>query len=180
MPITPDTKDWTWVLDRRCPECGFEAAATPSDQVASMVRDNAQQWTEILTAGGPLVQRPADDQWSAVEYACHVRDVFRIYLQRLHLMLVEDNPTFPNWDQDATALEDRYADQDPREIAVQLDRAASALADGFAGLTDQQWARTGARSDGANFTVDTFALYMIHDPIHHLHDVRLGLEHLGR
>ena len=25
--ITPDTKDWTWVLERPCPECGFEAAA---------------------------------------------------------------------------------------------------------------------------------------------------------
>ena len=27
MSITPDTKDWTWVLERPCPECGFEAAA---------------------------------------------------------------------------------------------------------------------------------------------------------
>ena len=24
--IEPDTKDWTWVLDRPCPECGFEAS----------------------------------------------------------------------------------------------------------------------------------------------------------
>jgi hypothetical protein len=23
MPITPDTKDWTWVVEERCPECGF-------------------------------------------------------------------------------------------------------------------------------------------------------------
>ena len=22
MPIEPDTKDWTWVLHERCPECG--------------------------------------------------------------------------------------------------------------------------------------------------------------
>ena len=27
MSITPDTKDWTWVLERPCPECGFEALA---------------------------------------------------------------------------------------------------------------------------------------------------------
>jgi hypothetical protein len=25
--ITPDTKDWTWVLERACPECGFDPAA---------------------------------------------------------------------------------------------------------------------------------------------------------
>jgi len=24
MPIMPDTKDWTWVLRRACPECGFD------------------------------------------------------------------------------------------------------------------------------------------------------------
>jgi len=23
--IQPDTKDWTWVLSQRCPECGFTA-----------------------------------------------------------------------------------------------------------------------------------------------------------
>jgi hypothetical protein len=23
MTIIPDTKDWTWVLHRPCPECGF-------------------------------------------------------------------------------------------------------------------------------------------------------------
>ncbi|MBV8693173.1 MAG: DinB family protein, partial [Actinobacteria bacterium] len=27
----------------------------------------------------------------------------------------------------------------------------------------------------ASFTIDTFARYFIHDPIHHLHDVRRGL-----
>ena len=26
-PIVPDTKDWTWVLDRPCEECGFDATA---------------------------------------------------------------------------------------------------------------------------------------------------------
>ena len=31
--------------------------------------------------------------------------------------------------------------------------------------------RTGRRSDGAHFTVETFARYFIHDPVHHLYDV---------
>lgn len=63
MAIEPDTKDWTWVLDRPCPECGFEA------------------------------------------------------------------------------------------------------------LREDQWLRTGRRSDGASFTVESFARYFVHDPIHHVHDV---------
>ena len=36
---------------------------------------------------------------------------------------------------------------------------------------DDEWDRTGFRSDGAAFTVATFARYLVHDPIHHLHDV---------
>jgi hypothetical protein len=38
-------------------------------------------------------------------------------------------------------------------------------------VTGDQWERTGRRSDGARFTVETFARYFIHDPVHHLYDV---------
>jgi hypothetical protein len=38
----------------------------------------------------------------------------------------------------------------------------------------EQWNRTGTRSDGARFTVSSFAQYFIHDPVHHVHDVRHG------
>ena len=38
-------------------------------------------------------------------------------------------------------------------------------------MTGDEWHRTGARSDGARFTVATFARYFVHDPIHHLYDV---------
>ena len=26
-PVPPDTKDWTWVLERPCPDCGFATFA---------------------------------------------------------------------------------------------------------------------------------------------------------
>ena len=35
MPIEPDTKDWTWVLERPCPECGFDASSVSFDDVPS-------------------------------------------------------------------------------------------------------------------------------------------------
>ena len=68
--IIPDDKNWTWVLERACPECGFDASTFPATAVAAQV-----------------------------------------------------------------------------------------------------WGRTGIRSDGAAFTVDTFARYFLHDPVHHLWDV---------
>jgi DinB superfamily len=181
MPIEPDTKDWTWVLDRRCPECGFEAAAVDRGRVAQMVRDNAADWQQVLARPHEeLTARPSDDRWSALEYACHVRDVFRLYDQRLALMLTEDDPDFANWDQDVAAVTERYNEQDPAHVAGAIAEAASPLADRFESVRGDAWQRTGNRSDGVRFTVDSFCRYFIHDPVHHLDDVDKGFAVLAR
>lgn len=172
MPIEPDTKDWTWVLGRPCPECGFEAGALALADVGATLRDNAARWQAVLARpAGALATRPSDDRWSDLEYACHVRDVFRLYDERLVLMLTEDDPIFPNWDQDASAVEDRYGEQDPAVVAADLAAAAATIADRFDGVVGDAWDRTGTRSDGARFTVASFARYLVHDPVHHLVDV---------
>jgi hypothetical protein len=87
-------------------------------------------------------------------------------------MLDQDGPSYPNWDQDATALAERYDLADPEVVALELVEAAEALAARFDAVAGEQWDRTGFRSDGARFTVESFARYLIHDPVHHLHDVR--------
>ncbi len=119
-------------------------------------------------------ERPRPDQWSALEYGAHVRDVFTTCLGRLEKMLGEDDPTFMNWDQDATAVEDDYAGQDPFEVARQLESNAIAFADAYDRVEDTEWARTGMRSDGARFTVESFGRYVLHDPVHHVWDVEQG------
>ena len=172
VPIAPDTKDWTWVLERRCPECNLDAGSVSLEEVGRLIRENAASWQEVLAGPAEALRtRPSDDRWSPLEYACHVRDVFRLYDQRLALMLAEDDPLFPNWDQDVTAVEDRYNAQEPAQVAAELLEAAAALADRFDMVTADQWDRTGTRSDGAHFTVASFARYFVHDPVHHLHDV---------
>jgi len=135
-----------------------------------MIRANAAAWRAPLAAPD-AADRPRPDRWSALEYGCHVRDVFRLYDYRLGLMLTEDDPLYPNWDQDETAVAEQYSTQDPAVVAGELVAAADVLADHFAALSGPQWLRPGRRSDGASFTVETFGRYFIHDPIHHLHDV---------
>jgi hypothetical protein len=172
--ITPDDKDWTWVLERPCPECGFDAPAVAPTDVARLVRENAAAWPPLLAHPQARV-RPTPDRWSALEYGCHVRDVFRLYDQRLHLMLDHDDPLFPNWDQDAAAVADRYNEQDPAAVTAELVDAAERLAASFDAVQPDQWGRTGGRSDGARFTVASFSRYFIHDPVHHVHDAHQGL-----
>ena len=167
--IEPDTKDWTWVLERPCPECGFDASACPPEAVAGLVRGNAEAWRRLLDDGAIRPGRPDDATWSPLEYACHVRDVYRRYRDRIELMLARDDPSFPNWDQDASAVDDRYDEQDPARVVAELQAAAEALAARLDGVAE--WDRPGRRSDGASFTVATIARYMVHDPIHHHWDV---------
>lgn len=171
MDITPDTKDWTWVLQRPCPECGLDTRRLRREQIAGLLRDSAADWIDILQHRPDVRQRPSPNVWSPLEYACHVRDVCRLYDGRLHRMLVEDDPLYPNWDQDATAAAECYGEQKPAAVAEELHMAATTLADHFAQVSGDQWDRIGRRSDGAHFTVETFARYFIHDPLHHLYDV---------
>ena len=171
MTIVPDTKDWTWVLQRRCPECGFETESFGLAELPGMIRANAAAWHEVLDPGSPgVAARPAPGTWSPLEYGCHVRDVCRLYDYRLSLMLTEDDPLYPNWDQDETAVAERYGEQDPAVVSAELTEAAEAIAASFASVRDDQWSRKGRRSDGAQFTIETFARYFIHDPVHHLYD----------
>jgi hypothetical protein len=61
--------------------------------------------------------------------------------------------------------------QGPSTVADELREAAAGIATHFDNVSDDQWQRRGRRSDGASFTVDTFARYFLYDVVHPLHDV---------
>lgn len=136
-----------------------------------MIRANAAAWPAVLARRDAKV-RPDDSTWSPLEYGAHVRDVFRIFHTRLGLMLELDNPLYPNWDQDETAVSDRYNEQDPALVSREILEDAEALALRLESVPADGWSRTGTRGDGAEFTIASFATYLAHDPIHHLWDVR--------
>lgn len=170
-PVVPDTKDWTWVLARACPECGYDATAGRREEFGALVRANAARWPGLL-AGTGATARPDPVTWSVLEYACHVRDVHRIFRERLQAMLEQDAPRFANWDQDATAVEDAYHGQDPRRVGEELVEAAEAVARVYDGVPDDRaWARSGTRSNGDVFTVESLGRYHLHDVVHHAWDV---------
>jgi hypothetical protein len=171
VTITPDTKDWTWVLLRPCAECGYDASSVDRAAVAARTRATLPLWRAAL-ARGDAAERPRPDVWSPLEYGCHVRDVFGVFCGRLRLMLAEDDPAFPDWDQDASAVEGRYGEQDPAVVADDLVAGGEALAALFDAVPVDAWERTGRRSNGSEFTVETLALYFLHDVEHHVDDVR--------
>ncbi|WP_063040613.1 DinB family protein [Nocardia pseudovaccinii] len=190
MPIVPDVKNWTWVLERSCPECGFDPESITYAAVPDLAREYAGRLSATLARHDATV-RPDDDTWSALEYAAHVRDVCRIFTYRTAVaarteavdprvpgfdaegLESEDGiPVFSNWDQDVTAIADQYGKEDPRKVAAELTDAAETVARAFASVPEAILGNQARRSDGSVFTVESLAAYFLHDVIHHVHDVR--------
>jgi hypothetical protein len=168
--ITPDGKDWTWVLNRPCPQCGYDGALVHPTDVGAHIRRDAADWVTRLQQP-EVATRPTPTVWSVLEYGCHVRDVHRIFNHRVGLMLAEDDPTFPNWDQDQTAIDADYGAQQPSLVARELVDAASAVADTYARVPADAWPRRGLRSNGSEFTITSISRYHLHDIVHHAWDV---------
>jgi hypothetical protein len=177
VTIQPDSKNWTWVLERPCEECGFDTTAPAREEIGRLIRESAAPWPGLLAH--PLLRmRPDPVCWLALEYVCHVRDAFGLGLYRLQRMLDEDDPQFENWDQDETAVTARYDLQDPLAVADEVLAVAAAFADLYDSVEGDQWGRPSLRSDGSAFTVESFGRYFLHDPMHHVVDVRRGFERL--
>jgi hypothetical protein len=169
MAIEPDTKDWTWVLERRCSECGFDPADFPPERIAQHHRTGLPRWRSVLERAD-VADRPDDSTWSALEYAAHVRDVYDLFIERTGLMLRQNDPLFDDWNQDRTAAEKNYPAEEPGKVGAELAAAGEAYAALLDSVTD--WDRVGRRSNGSRFTIGTLAQYALHDVVHHLRDVR--------
>jgi hypothetical protein len=166
----PDDKDWTWVLDAPCPDCGYDAASVPMQEFGARSLAAAAVLRAALTRDDAR-ERPSPTVWSPLEYGCHVRDVLVLFRERLRLMLDEDDPLFANWDQDETALAERYWNQSPVVVSAELESAAVAMAAAIESVRTDQMTRPGRRSNGSTFTIDSLIRYFLHDLVHHAHDV---------
>ena len=179
----PDQKNWTWVLERPCPECGFEPEAVEPVELGRLIRANAAAWRSVLGRGDIVKLRPPSDDergpvWSALEYGAHVRDVYRLFHDRLVAILSKDRPTFPDWNQDRAAAEGRYHEEDPGQVAYALAVAAGEVADVISRVSGAQLKREGVRHSGDVFTAESLVVYLYHDVSHHLRDAEVGIEAL--
>jgi len=170
-----DDRDWTWVLESQCDECGYQPDALTRRQIAPRIRAVGGAWRETLNRGSVVTQlRDGDDRtWTPLQYGCHVRDVFKLFEERSREMVKKRKPpTFKDWDQEAAAVKGDYAGQDPAKVAFDLATNAGKYADLLDRLDSDEWEKEGSRSDGAEFTVESLAKYVLHDVEHHLWDAR--------
>lgn len=174
-----DPKDWTGVLGAGCAECGYKPDDLSREVLAARVRASAAAWRDMLGRGGVVSQPPHGETrvWSILEYGCHVRDVFDLFEDRIRTMLKKRKPPkFKDWNQEDAAASGSYAEQDADKVAYALASNAGKVADVLDRVSGDDWAKRGLRSDGAEFTVESIARYLLHDVEHHLWDANQILD----
>jgi hypothetical protein len=166
-----------------CPECGFAFERLAGADLVEAFTAFGRRYRTPLTRGLPgedlddlLRTRVTAKTWSALEYACHVRDALLVTEHRTERALHEDRPQFRPVDPDAGAADGEYDGQDPAVVADAVAAVAQRLADRFADLADDEWERVGVR-EGEDLTVRWLAVNAAHEGTHHLLDIGRALRH---
>ena len=121
-----------------------------------------------------LHTRPEPEVWSALEYACHVRDVLEVQRHRIEQAQAENMPAFAPMGRDERVVSLSYATQDPGRVAEDLAANGNTLMDTLEMLSTDGWRRTGIYNYPvpAERSVEWIIRNTIHELVHHRQDIR--------
>lgn len=116
---------------------------------------------------GVLRRKPAPGKWSALEVVCHLRDLERLWADRMVKAAFSDRPAFYMPDVDTLAEKNGYNTQDP---AAALKEFARLRADSLCllrALPPSHWKRTGMHPKRGEISIERMVEIMIgHDKGH--------------
>jgi hypothetical protein len=117
----------------RCDQCGFAYEEVAPDDVAGRLRAAPDRYRQSVANSSPQVvsTRPDPAVWSAIEYACHVRDVLLVQRDRAVVALVEDRPSFARMYRDERVALCGYGQQGMDDVLAQLAMAAELCVNGL-------------------------------------------------
>jgi DinB superfamily len=161
----------------RCNECGFDPAELRPRNLPVAIRSYGRRYRAPLTRGladedlDEIVRRsPSADVWSAIEYSAHVRDIFRVFDDRVRCALTDTEPseTVVDWEGKVAAASPTL---DRQALADDLDDAADTFATVLSELADHEWRLPTITGKGKPATVAEVAIIAVHEGSHHLLDV---------
>lgn len=161
--------------DHTCAECGLEypmleppIAGTAIERIPERTR------TAMRTVADPR-RRPAPATWSALEYLCHLRDVYVSSTIRLYRVRTEDMPMLEPMLNGLRAARLGYNELDPGLVLDELRLCVGGFLDEMARIRADGWDRTAYRLPGEVRTARWLVRNAAHEGVHHVMDIeRLG------
>jgi uncharacterized damage-inducible protein DinB len=114
-----------------------------------------------------LKRRPPSGKWSIHEHACHLAAVNPRFVERLDLMLTEDNPAIKGYDPGRDDDEDALLQIDLEDALNRFARDRERMVARLRQLRPADWARTGDHDEYNSYSVFTMFRHLaLHDFLH--------------
>jgi hypothetical protein len=113
------------------------------------------------------MRQPAPDKWSAIEIACHLRDVDRLYAERVTKAAFSDRPSFWMMDNALVSSQLAYREADAAAVLKEHRRRRQDLLSLLRALPHDTWQRTGLHPTRGELTIEKLASVIAdHDDRH--------------
>jgi len=119
-----------------------------------------------------LCRRPAPGEWSLKEIAAHLRDAEACFLERLRLIVSQDEPHLADIDVDAYVLERDYQSLDLHEVLLGFSRLRQRSASLLWSLEPSDWEREGLHPYRGRLSIMQVARDMNEHDLGHLWQMR--------
>ena len=114
-----------------------------------------------------LRARPGPDKWSALEVVCHLRDVERLWVNRIVKTAFDDRPAFFILDFEALVPKHRYNAQDLAQCLKEFKRLREDTLRLLRALPASHWKRVGIHPKRGEISIERMVEIMIgHDSGH--------------
>jgi uncharacterized damage-inducible protein DinB len=115
--------------------------------------------------------RDGETGWTVLETVCHLRDYDEFYYQRAKLIIEEEYPTLPAYDQEALAVERKYNEQNLAQVYAELVKSREQFVDFFHNLTNEQWEHAGLHPEDGHFTMTDAVMQVSRHDLNHIEQI---------
>ena len=160
----------SWGRDKGSPDNAMTGHAEIIERVKGLPARIAVEIDGLSEA--ELSWRAAQGGWSIREVCGHLRDIGEWWVHRLHVMLTEDDPLLPSFDQEAFVREGRYQEVEVAAVLGEMTRLRLEVVDILSGLAPDGWERTGRHETRGRITIRQAMEFVIQHDEGHLDQVR--------
>lgn len=161
-------------MTEECSQCGFVYDLGQAAAAADAINERVGAAVAILRSRDVDVRsRRKPDQWSPLEYGCHLRDMLLVQRERVLAALRVDRPDCTAMGRDERVVHDGYADQEPADVGRQLADAAQMFGNVLGRLSAEDWNRVVVYHfpETSERSLRWLAVHTVHEAQHHLGDI---------
>lgn len=157
--------------DHHCPGCGFSYAALDVDGARAVIAGVPGRTRAAALAVPDPRRRLAPSRWSALEYVCHLRDVYVSSTIRLYRVRTEDRPSLEPMLNDLRTTRFRHNEMSLPAVLDELGLTVLGFLDEVDRVRPDGWTRTATRLPGEERTAMWFVRHAAHEGVHHIGDI---------